>query len=310
MESILSIIIMVSIGYILTAHKWFDEQSGRLFARLVSYIALPAYMLWNLMSSFNHDKLVELSSGLLVPFASIALCYAIGYTVSRAIKIEPKHQGTFRSMFFSSNSVFIGLPINLALFGPESLPYVLLYYIANTTTFWTIGLHGIRADGTGGGKSLLSLDTLRQILSPPLLGFLCAILFILLRIHLPPFITDTSKYLGSMTTPLSMLFIGIALFQVKFKEIRFNKDMIAILLGRFVVSPLAVLGVAALFPIPLLMKNVFVIQAAMPVMTQTSIMCRQYKSDYRYAAVMTLVTTLLTILVVPLYMTILQHLPG
>jgi hypothetical protein len=296
---------MISIGYGLIAKQWFDDSTGKLFARVVSCIALPAYMLWNLLGNFDKERLLSIGNGLIVPVISMAFCYIIGYVVSMILKVEPGRKGTFQSMFFVSNSVFIGLPINLALFGQDSLPYVLLYYIANTTLFWTVGVHGISTDGSAAGKKLFSRDTLRQIFSPPLMGFVAAVILILLGVKLPDFIMETCKYLGGMTTPLSMLFIGIALHDVKFREIKWSKDMLAIIIGRFIVSPLTIWLIATIIPIPLLMKKVFIIQAAMPVMTQTSIVAKYYETDYRYAAVMTATTTVLVMLVIPLYMTFL-----
>ena len=45
-------------------------------------------------------------------------------------------------------------------------------------------------------------------------------------ISLPHFVLDACKYLGNMTTPLSMLFIGIAIYGVKLKNIKLSKDMV------------------------------------------------------------------------------------
>ena len=110
------------------------------------------------------------------------------------------------------------------------------------------------------------------------------------------------KYLGSMTTPLSMLFIGIVMFGVKFSEIRLTKDLLVLLLGRFVISPLIVLVVASFFPIPELMKKVFVIQSALPAMTQTTLMARLYGADTEYAAVLVSTTTIAALFAIPIYM--------
>jgi predicted permease len=210
-------------------------------------------------------------------------------------------------MFFVSNSIFIGLPVNLALFGEQSVPYVLLYYIANTSLFWTIGAGGIRNDGASGNDKVSVIEVVKKIFSPPLLGFLFAIALILGDISLPHFILDTCKYLGSMTTPLSMLFIGIAIYGVKLSNIKISKDMIAILIGRFVISPMIVMAIAHVMPLPLLMKKVFIIQAMLPVMTQTAIVAKSYHGDTEYAAIMTTVTTILAILVIPVYMLIFQY---
>ncbi len=306
-ESIFSIVLMIITGYVLTDKGWFDEKASQLFSRIITNLAFPTYMIWNLMSTFNKDGLLHLAAGLVVPYSSMLACYVIGYAVSKVLKVKPNRQGTFRSMFFVSNTIFIGLPVNLALFGEQSVPYVLLYYIANTSLFWTIGASGIRNDGVSGKDKVSAIEVVKKVFSPPLLGFMLAIALILCDISLPYFILDTCKYLGNMTTPLSMLFIGIAIYGVKLSTIKISKDMIAILLGRFVISPMIVMAITYAIPLPLLMKKVFIIQAMLPVMTQTAIVAKNYQGDAEYAAIMTTVTTILAIVVIPVYMLIFQY---
>ena len=305
-ESILSIFLLVGLGYYLTEKGWFSQETAKLLPRLVNYVALPPYMLWNIMSTFDQEKLLHLSKGLAIPFLSMLIAYGIGCIVAKVIGVEPGHQGTFHSMFFVSSAVFVGLPVNLALFGEASVPYVLIYFIANASSFWTLGVYSISRDGTGEGYKVFSMQTVKNIFSPPLLGFFLAIVLILLGLRLPRFIMDTCRYLGNLTTPLSMLFIGLVMNGVKLREIRLNKDLIAILFGRFIVSPLIVLFLSQYFPIPELMKKVFVIQAAMPVMTNTTIIAKVYNADAGYSAVATTVTTLAAMVAIPIYMMILQ----
>lgn len=298
-ESILCIVIMIAIGYVLTEKKWLDKSSGKVFTRLVCNISLPALMINNLMDNFDRDKLFTLGTGLIVPVLSMAICYLLGHLVCRMVKVKEGRRGTFISMFFVSNSIFIGLPVNMALFGEKSVPYVLIYYIANTTFFWTIGAYGISKDGCGKEGKLLSVETLKRIMSPPLMGFVVGLILILLNVHLPKFATDTCRYLGNLTTPLSMLFIGITIHSVKLKDMHFDKDVIAILIGRFVISPLSIYAIGYYCPVPSLMKQVFVIQAAMPVMTNTAIIANEYGADQEYATIMTVLTTLACLLTIP-----------
>ena len=68
--SILSIVLIIIVGYHFTAKGWFD-QSGNLFSRMILNITLPAYMIWNLMTTFNKEMLLHLAPGLVVPFMSI-----------------------------------------------------------------------------------------------------------------------------------------------------------------------------------------------------------------------------------------------
>ena len=299
--SILSIALMIALGWQLAQRGWFGGDRPQLLAKLVTTVSLPTMMIWNLMSHFDRTALLGLGSGLVVPVLSMALSLAIGEGWARAIGVPRQRKGVFCSMFLVSNAIFIGLPVNLALFGEVSIPYVLLYYVANTTFLWTVAVQLIAGDGGKGGAAKLDLATVKRILTPPLLGFLLAMLLILLGLRLPAFVLDTCRYLGAMTTPLSMLFIGIAISSVKLSGIRVDREMISELLGRFVVAPLTIVALNKLFPMPELMFQVFVVQAAMPVVTQTAIIAKAYGADERYAAVLTTVSTLLAMLVIPVY---------
>lgn len=301
-EGLMSIVIMVSLGYLLTGKGWFTPENSKLLPKLVTYVSLPTYMVWNLLSTFNKDHFITLFGGIVVPILSMIMSFIIAFLVSKFLNLAPNRKGTFRSAFFCSSSLFVGVPVNLALFGESSTPYVLVYFLANAFLFWTIGNYSISLDGKTAPSKLISIDTIKRVFSPPFMGFTLAVLLILLEIPLPNFILNTCKYLGNMTTPLSMLFIGITIFGVKLNTIKFSKDVIAVLVGRFIISPIAVLLIASVIPIPDLMKKVFVIQAALPAMTQTTILAKVYQADAEYAAILVTITTLFAILAIPIYM--------
>lgn len=304
-ESILTIVVMFMTGFFMSKAGWLDEKASEVFAKIILNVSLPCYMLWNLMSNFDKASLVHLSGGLLVPFLSIGIAYLLSIPVSNLLKVRKERKGVFRSVFFTSNTIFIGLTVNLALFGEKSVPYVLLYYIVNTTFFWTIGVHEIRKDGTRGEKAaFFSKENLAHIVSPALGGFIAAVILIMLRVKLPMFIMDSSKYIGQLTTPLAMLFIGIVLYSVKLREIKIDRDMIVLILARFFICPMLVILITHFIPIPHLMKQVFVIQSAMPAMTSTGVVAKGYHSDYKFGTIVTVVTTILSMIVIPIYMCI------
>ena len=304
-QSVLSIMIMILIGYFLAYKKLLDEKAIKLITTIVINISLPMMMMNTILSNFTKQKLIADSRGLVVPFITIGSCFIIAKVVAWITKVEGPRRGLFVSMFFNSNTIFMGIPVNLALFGEKSVPYVLLYYIANTTFFWTLGIYEIAKDGNGKRLKIFSINFVKKIFSPPLLGFLVGMFFLLLNVKLPSFIMDTSKYLGNLTTPLSMFFIGASIYLVNLKSIRFSLDIIWILLGRFVISPLLVILFVPMFPIPHLMASVFVVQAAMPVMANSAIIARAYDSDYNFASLMIAISTIGTLLVIPILMAIL-----
>lgn len=312
LQSIITVLLMVGLGFLLTRRGWFDQTAGVLVSRLVVQVALPAYMIANLMGGYDRNRLIAMLPGLPVPFAVMLISYLVAMLIAALLKVREDRRGAFQSMFALSNAVFIGLPVNLMLFGDASLSSALLYYIANTTLFWTIGVYGIAKDGAlrhGRPKpSLLSWQGLRRILSPPLVGFLTAVILILTGISLPRSIMDTCRYLGSMTTPLSMLFIGMVIARVNWNELRFEPDFAVVLAGRFVVTPLLMVLALKLTDLPLLMRQVFLMQAAMPAMTQNPILAEAYGADAEYTAIGTSLTTLAALLTIPLYMTLVSGL--
>ncbi len=304
-QGVLVILIMVAVGYYLTHKGWLNNDAGILIPRLINYVALPTYMTWNLMTTFDQERLLAILPGTLVPFLAMLLSYIIGHILSNMLKIPHGRRGTWRSMFFCSSAIFVGLPVNLALFGDSSVPYVLLFFFPNAFFFWTLGVYCISSDGNMRGNKVFSLKTLKNIFSPPLIAFTIATALIMLNVPLPNVLAHTFKNLGSMTTPLSMLFIGMIIYRAGLSKVRLTFDTAALLGGRFIIAPLSVILVSHFIPIPELMRNVFVIQAAMPAMTQTGIIAKLYEADTEYAAVTTSITVLASMLAIPVYMMLL-----
>jgi len=305
-SGVLIILVMISLGYVLSRRGWFDDQAPKLIARLVTQIALPAYMISTITAKFSAVTLKRTLPDLRFPIISMLIMFGLSIIAFHLFRIHPQHRGLFESMFLNSNTVFVGLPVNEALFGPKSLPFVLVYYMANTTFFWTLGVYLIQRDGQGKAKFNLK-DTLQKIFSPPLLGFIVGVLLVLLNIQLPDWIMKDFQYIGGLTIPLSMIFIGTAIAGVGLQNIRFNRDSWGILFGRFIVAPTLMACLVLPLPLPILMKQVFILQAAMPVMTNAPVVAKLYRADADYAAIMVTETTLLSLVVIPILMVIVQH---
>jgi predicted permease len=306
-ESVLKILMVIGLGSAVAWRLKLNETNSGLISKLVVTVTLPAYMIENLLTHYDRATLVSMAPGLAIPVASMLVCIFMSSAVAKIFRIQKNRKGTFSSMFSLSNAIFIGLPVNLMLFGEKSMPFVLLYYISNTLFFWTYGVYSISIDGHKADTRILSLDNFKRIFSPPLIGFLAATALILIGIMLPKLILDVCKMVGEMTTPLSMIFIGIILYRVDWKAIRPERDMFLLLAARFVIAPLTVIIMCRFLPGPVLLKQVMVIQASMPIMTQTSIIARAYNADYKYAAVMTSVTTVASLVTIPVWMFVINH---
>ena len=300
-SGILVILGMILVGFVIGEKGWFDDKSRGLLAKLVTQVALPCYMLYTITQRFTAADLLIMLPALRFPALSMVILLGIATAVARIFAVRQDRRGLFISMFFNSNTIFVGLPINQALFGDASIPYVLIYYMCNTTFFWTLGTYLIQRDGEGEAQFDLK-TSLKKVFSPPLMGFLLGLVMVMLQIKLPAFLAGDLQYLGNLTTPLSMIFIGLSVSHVGVKQLVLGKDQLLILLGRFLVAPLLMASIVYWLPLPSLMKQVFIIQSAMPVMTNAPVVARLYGADSDYAAVMVTETTLATMVVIPFLM--------
>ncbi|MFW6409507.1 MAG: AEC family transporter, partial [Halanaerobiales bacterium] len=245
-NSIFSILLMVSLGYLFTHWDWFEETTADLFSRILIYIAMPALMIYNLTTSFNREDLFYMWSSLIIPLLGILLSYVLGTAISEIINVKKGRKGAFRALFTFSNTIFMGLPVNIAVFGDKSVPIVTMYYLVHTTLLWTLGVYFIRRDQENEKKFYL-VEAVKRIISPVLVAYLLANFFIFTGISLPEFVLESCKHLSNLTTPLSMLFLGITLYGTNMGEISINKEIIFILLGCFIITPVALYTVLYFF---------------------------------------------------------------
>ncbi|GAF37257.1 AEC family transporter [Lentilactobacillus farraginis] len=305
-SGVLIILIMIALGFLLARNDWFDSKMTSMIARLVTQIALPAYMVSTIMEKFTARKLLSTLPDVFFPFVSMFILYIVSILIVKLFKIPKMHSGLFQSMFSNSNTVFVGLPVNMALFHNQSLPYVLVYYMVNTTFFWTLGVFLIQKDGLA-HASVNWKKTLKKVFSPPLLGFMVGVALVLTHITLPDFIMQDLNYVGGLTIPLSMIFIGISINSVDLSNLHFDRSNFLILFGRFLLAPTIMSLLVVPTGMPTLMKQVFIMQSAMPIMTNAPVVSRLYHADSEYASIMVAETTLLSLIVIPILMVLVQR---
>lgn len=304
LEGIFEVLFIIAIGVVLTKKGWFGSDMSAVFSKLVMKVSLPLYMLCQMEKDFTHDSLIRIAPDLILPFASIFLAYIVGRIAVKVLHIRRERQGVFVTCFFIANTIFIGLPVNLALFGTQSVPSVMLYYMANTTMFWTLGIYHIVNDSQGGkgNMPLFSAQTIKKVFSPPLMGFLIGLALVLANIKLPDFLLTSFQYVGNMATPMSLLVIGIEMAGISLSDIHWDRDVVGALIGRFLVCPACVLALLPFIPVTPMSAQVFTMQASMPAMTQMTVVAKSIGADVRYSTQVTFITVVMGIVVIPLYM--------
>ena len=115
---------------------------------------------------------------------------------------------------------------------------------------------------------------------------------------IPEFTVSTINYLSRCTIPLSMLIIGCILSDCSIAEI-FDKSALYFSIIRLIIFPLIVFAVLKLLHIDEVLLGVSVIMSGMPAGSTTAILADKYDGDGHYASKVVFVSTLLSMITVP-----------
>ena len=301
-SGVATIFLLGLLGFVLARTGHVSQEAIAIIPRFLTTIALPPFLMRMTTATMSKDHLLLLFTEIRIPLLSIFLAFILAFILAILLKTPHDRRGMFQVGFATSNAMTIGLPINLALFGEGSLPYALIYFIANALFFWTIGCYLIARSGTVANASFFSLNALKRIFSPPIVGFVIGLVMVYFDFRLPNFLDMSLKYIGDMVVGLSTIYIGMMLSTIRREVLTLDRDIMAVIAGRFIISPILILFLTCLFPVDPLMRNVFVIQASLPVMINAAILTAYYKGDGSYAAVLISVTALLSVITIPIYM--------
>ena len=306
LESIIPIIALIVLGYFLQVRGWFHNDFGNDLSTLIMNVAMPVSIFVSVLKYLTLEKLISLSGGLIYTFVAFALGYIVAFLSVKAFKVAPGRRGTVINTFVNANTIFIGLPLNIALFGDDALAYFLIYYITNTISTWTLGVFLMTSDSKSGKKKQESHFDWKKLLPAPLLGFIVSVVFLIINIPLPSFVSSTLGYVGGLTTPLSLVYIGIVLAKAGIKTIRFDKDSIVALVGRFIVAPVLMFAVLKLMAPGMVTAEyqTFMIQSATPALAVLPILANQGDGDIEFSTNIVTLSTVLFVIVIPIIQTI------
>ena len=143
----------------------------------------------------------------------------------------------------------------------------------------------VERSGTTVPRKLRLWDVVRDIFTkPPILGVLTGVLLLVMDLRPPEQVMKFSQYIGDTVTPLALMYCGFIVYEVGLRNLRFLKGIPTMLVIRLVISPIICLGMCTLTGITGLARSVFIVESALPVVTQITVMAGAYGADEEYAA--------------------------
>jgi predicted permease len=123
----------------------------------------------------------------------------------------------------------------------------------------------------------------------------------LFSVELPYFIDYSIDKIGSTVSPISMIIVGAVLADVNIRKI-FDKSVLFVAVVRLILLPLMTIGIVSIFHLDATISGVALLLTAMPVGTTTALLAAKYQADVDFASKCVFVTTMLSLLTVPLLM--------
>lgn len=196
-SSVLVIVLLMALGYVLRKKGWFADDFGANVAALITKIALPASIFMGVMNHLAKEKLLSLGTGLIFPAVSVIIGYLIAFFAVKFFKIRPGRRGVFMNAVVNANTIFIGMPLNNALFGEKAMSFFLVYYIINTVSTWAFGVFLIQNDDpTETASKAKPKFNWKKLLPMPLVGFIIAIIWLLTDAPVPSVMNQTLSYVA------------------------------------------------------------------------------------------------------------------
>ncbi len=301
--AVTTIFLLTATGYACGAKGWMTAQSKAFISKLLLTLAVPCMCVYGLRSNLTREMLAGSLPLLAVVFLCNGVDFALAYALARLLKLPRRQEGVFVVMCALSNAMFIGYPMCTELFGDACVPYVMIYYLASTTFTQTLAMWLIRRCGDEARSSWR--ETLRFLRSPTVLAVFTGFALVLLDVHLPSFVMSYLRYMNGVVSPLALLLTGFIIYEIGLDKLRMDRTIGVMAAFRFLAAPAMYAACCAALGVSGLARSTFLVEAAMPVVTQTVVAAAQYGADEGFAARGAALTALMSFAVIPILMLIL-----
>lgn len=291
LNKILGLFLIMLIGVYGTKKEIITEEVNKGLRKILLEITLPLLI----VNSFTFTFDDSMKKNVFMAFIYSAIFMLIGGIISYIflipLKSEKKKILHFANVF--SNCGFIGFPLINSIYGAEGVVYTSIFNMIFTIALWTYGVMIF--------TNSISKENIKKVfINPAVIAVYIGIIIMVFKITLPIFIIDTTKIVGDMTAPISMIIVGSILSKVKIQDIFKELSIYYGSLIKLIIIP------SILYLISLLIKdrsnviNTLIILQGMPAAAMTSILAADYNKEKEYSAIVVFVTTLLSMFTIPI----------
>lgn len=300
----LILFLLIGLGFCAGRLRILDEATTKGLSRFLVTFILPALILDSMQQPLSPALRDRAWLVLGLSFGVYALSFLLAFPLVRLLGARAGEAGAMVFGAVFTNAVFMGFPIIEALFGKESLFVASIYNIPFQLLAFSVGpLILARSAGAREGPKVSSFVT------PAGLASLVGFGLFLLGLGLPAPLLRAAGLLGSTTTPLSMALVGAILSRLPLQALAGRPRTWLLSVFRLVLFPGLLWALLHALGFRGILLSLPVLVAAMPVAVNAAILAEAYEGDARTAASLVLITTLLSLLTIPLLGSLLVRVP-
>ncbi|MBN2896502.1 MAG: AEC family transporter [Campylobacterales bacterium] len=286
--SVLGIYVFIAVGYI--AKRSFKERIDERTITLLSVYFLQLFLtFWGLLKRPFDDSL------LLAPalyLGVVILTLLLSLPLVRRLFDDPKERSIATVAALIGNTGNLGIPLGIALFGEQSIPYTTIINIVNVFVVYTIGVYYYSRGNFSVQDSLLNIFKL-----PAIWAALAAIALNLIG-YVPSPTVDKTLMMGAYASMVMQLVLfGIYMYDVKLSHI--NRLLIIWVNGvKFLILPLLAYVVLLFVPLEPMVKGVLFLELMMPLAVANVNIASLYGCAPRDVTALVLVTSVLFLVLI------------
>lgn len=292
----LVILFAIAMGYASNRLGYLGGETDRKLSKLILNITMPAMIVAAVITGDELPGLTEILSILKVAVVFYALEFALAVIVPRFLRGTPGQTGVWRYSLSFPNVGFIGYPVAVALFGSGALFYAVVLALPFNVLSYTLGPLMLT-----GAKQF----SWKKMLSPCAVAAILGLILALVRVRPPEIVGECLDFVGGITVPLSLLVIGSLLAGLPAKQVLSSPKLWFLAALRLLVMPVVLCLILRLMSIDSMVLGIAVTQMAMPVAVNGTMLSMEYGGDTECMAQITFLTTLASIITIPVVAAIL-----
>ena len=285
---------MMLIGAWLKKRGIVDNNGKKCLTDLCVNMVIPCNIFKSCLIEFNMG--IFKSCAMLLLSAVILQCLCL--TLNKFIfnRYAPQQKKVLQYCTIVPMSGFLGNPIAEGIYDQLGVLYTSIFLIPMRVVMWSVGTTYFVADAEVDKKKVLKNVLTHPCLVAIYLGLICMVT----QVKLPSVITETVRYIGSCNSALTMFIVGTILADVKLPTI-VNRHTITFSVFRLAILPAIALGLGRLLGLDNVSLGISVLMTGMPAGATAAIFAARYGSDAPFATKCVVMSTLLSMLTLPLW---------